>query len=198
MYANNDRFYGNVARNGRSGTPRQNCERDSGQRQGCRVSVSELPEDNENADPNLGKRCRTGVDGDENAALHRGKRCRVGAERTEVGTGLGRGKRVEQKGFCAVIDAEVERLVGRLSFGKARNYRSARVSFSGFLASVLGIDDIAVERINASLIERYARWLEGRGVRRNTVSFYMRVLRAVYNYVCACACESFCIGIYGR
>ena len=63
----------------------------------------------------------------------------------------------------------------RRHFGKARNYRTARVSFSGFLASVLGVDDIGVERIDARLIERYARWLELRGVRRNTVSFYMRV-----------------------
>lgn len=82
-----------------------------------------------------------------------------------------------------MIDAEVERLMVRRHFGKARNYRTARVSFSGFLASVLGVDDIGVERIDARLIERYARWLELRGVRRNTVSFYMRVLRAVYNRI---------------
>ena len=88
-----------------------------------------------------------------------------------------------QLGFCGVIDAEVERLMVRRHFGKARNYRTARASFSGFLASVLGVDDIGVERIDARLIERYARWLELRGVRRNTVSFYMRVLRAVYNRI---------------
>lgn len=57
-----------------------------------------------------------------------------------------------QLGFCGVIDAEVERLMVRRHFGKARNYRTARVSFSGFLASVLGVDDIGVERIDARLI----------------------------------------------
>lgn len=57
-----------------------------------------------------------------------------------------------QLGFCGVIDAEVERLMVRRNFGKARNYRTARVSFSGFLASVLGVDDIGVERIDAPLI----------------------------------------------
>ena len=95
MQANNDRFYGNEARNGRLVTQGRDCGRDSG--------------------------------------LHRGKR-------------------VEQRGFCGVIDAEVERLMVRRHFGKARNYRTARVSFSGFLASVLGVDDIGVERIDAPLI----------------------------------------------
>ena len=57
-----------------------------------------------------------------------------------------------QLGFCGVIDAEVERLMVRRHFGKARNYRTARASFSGFLASVLGVDDIGVERIDAPLI----------------------------------------------
>ena len=54
MQANNDRFYGNVARNGRLATQGRGCGRDAG--------------------------------------LHRGKR-------------------VKQRGFCGVIDAEVECLM---------------------------------------------------------------------------------------
>jgi site-specific recombinase XerD len=35
--------------------------------------------------------------------------------------------------------------------------------------------------MDALLIKRYETWLKGKGLRLNTVSFYMRILRAVYN-----------------
>ncbi|MDE6538497.1 MAG: site-specific integrase [Muribaculaceae bacterium] len=42
-------------------------------------------------------------------------------------------------------------------------------------------DDIMLDCINAELMESYESWLRQRGVSSNTVSFYNRILRAVYN-----------------
>ena len=61
--------------------------------------------------------------------------------------------------------------------GTAHNYLSAANSLSAFL----GGRDIAVCAVTDRLMESYAHWLNGRGVCRNSLSFYMRVLRAAYN-----------------
>ena len=45
--------------------------------------------------------------------------------------------------------------------------------------------DIRIDRIDAQEIKRYENWLRKRGVTPNTSSFYMRVLRAVYNRAAA-------------
>lgn len=42
-------------------------------------------------------------------------------------------------------------------------------------------DDIRFEQIDPSLMKRYEGWLKAKGVTLNTISFYMRILRAVYN-----------------
>lgn len=61
-------------------------------------------------------------------------------------------------------------------FGTARNYRRAINSFSAFLGR-----DIPIERLNESVVAEYDEWLRRRNIVRNTVSFYMRVLRSIYN-----------------
>ena len=58
-----------------------------------------------------------------------------------------------------------------------RNYRRTLGSFSDFL----GGRDIPFSLVDERLVEQYDDWLRRRGVVRNTVSFYMRILRAVYN-----------------
>lgn len=61
-------------------------------------------------------------------------------------------------------------------FGTARNYRRACRSFSQFLSesrSPLWPDE--------NTIIGYSSWLQRRGVVRNTISFYMRILRSAYN-----------------
>lgn len=60
------------------------------------------------------------------------------------------------------------------------NYSNARSSFTRFLSS-RGQDDVLLDSLTPQLIEDYQTHLQGRGVVRNTVSFYMRQLRAVYN-----------------
>ena len=41
--------------------------------------------------------------------------------------------------------------------------------------------DIRLTDITAGVIIEYGKWLENNGVVKNTVSFYMRILRAIFN-----------------
>lgn len=61
-------------------------------------------------------------------------------------------------------------------FGTARNYRRTINSFSAFLGR-----DIPLAKLNGRVVAEYDDWLRRRNIVRNTVSFYMRVLRSVYN-----------------
>ena len=59
----------------------------------------------------------------------------------------------------------------------ARNYQSTLRSFMRFR----GGKDLALRELNEEMVQAYEAWLIDNGVRRNTSSFYMRILRAVYN-----------------
>lgn len=61
--------------------------------------------------------------------------------------------------------------------GTAHNYQSTLNSFSAFL----GGTDILFSRCNEELIHEYDIWLQKGEIARNTRSFYMRILRSVYN-----------------
>ncbi len=64
--------------------------------------------------------------------------------------------------------------------GKIRTseiYRTAIRSFMNFT----GNNDIKLENITQKVIGDYERWLKNRNVSSNTVSFYMRALRSLYN-----------------
>jgi integrase len=63
------------------------------------------------------------------------------------------------------------------SIGTAVNYKSALNSFSAFLKG----KDISFRMMDENLIIDYEKWLSAKGIERNTSSFYMRNLRAVYN-----------------
>lgn len=64
--------------------------------------------------------------------------------------------------------------------GKVRTAETYSVTQRSFF-SFLQQRDISVDVINSGLIQRYEAWLKERGVCKNTVSFYMRILRATYN-----------------
>ena len=66
------------------------------------------------------------------------------------------------------------RLCNRL--GTAQNYGYAMRRFARFLGG-----DIPIAAVTEDLIERFNADLSQRGMVRNTVSFYMRILRSVYN-----------------
>lgn len=59
----------------------------------------------------------------------------------------------------------------------ARNYQSTLNSFMRFR----GGEDLPLDMMDAVVIKSYEAWLKSLGICRNTSSFYMRILRAVYN-----------------
>lgn len=75
----------------------------------------------------------------------------------------------------------MEGIIARLKQnGKVRTsetYRSALNSFKKFRNE----EDIMLDCITSGLMEDYEAWHKGRGVAPNTISFYTRILRAVYN-----------------
>ena len=79
--------------------------------------------------------------------------------------------------LAAFMSGEVSRLKAAGRHGTARNYARARCSFIAFTGGV----DVHLSCVDGTLMEAYETWLHQRGVVRNTVSFYMRILRAVYN-----------------
>ena len=59
----------------------------------------------------------------------------------------------------------------------ARNYQSTINSFTRFR----GGEDLLLDMMDATIIQSYEAWLKNQDICRNTSSFYMRILRAVYN-----------------
>lgn len=59
----------------------------------------------------------------------------------------------------------------------AEAYESAYASFSKFLRN----KDVYLDEVNDKLIKHYEGYLRYRGLTKNSSSFYMRILRAVYN-----------------
>lgn len=68
-------------------------------------------------------------------------------------------------------------LKNNMNFGTARNYRNSLYRFSEFLDR----HDIAFSKIDADLVSDYELWLRKRGLKMNSVSFYLRCLRSVCN-----------------
>lgn len=68
----------------------------------------------------------------------------------------------------------------------SETYKAAKNSFKNFLESgslknTLQEDDIMLDTITPELMESYEAWQRMRGLSPNTTSFYLRILRAVYN-----------------
>ena len=59
----------------------------------------------------------------------------------------------------------------------AETYSSTLKSFQNYRCG----EDVPLDAISSDLMLLYEAWLKARGVRLNTISFYMRILRAVYN-----------------
>lgn len=75
------------------------------------------------------------------------------------------------------LDEQIRKLHAGDRQGTARNYLRARSSFARYRRN----KDIELSAINKELICDYELWLKKRKVSRNTSSFYMRILRSVYN-----------------
>lgn len=81
------------------------------------------------------------------------------------------------KSVLAFFRERIGTLEGDGRFGTARNYRRTLNSFSNFLEGA----DLTFNDFSERLVAAYDAYLTRRNVVRNTVSFYMRILRAVYN-----------------
>lgn len=77
--------------------------------------------------------------------------------------------------FCRELVLELEQN-GKLN--TAETYTSAISSFGHFIADGT---DVTLGNLNAGIMIRYENYLAARGLCRNTTSFYMRNLRAMYN-----------------
>ncbi len=86
-------------------------------------------------------------------------------------------QQINSTAFLAFAERLAEAMEESGRNGTARNYRRAIASMRHFL----GRDDFPIRELTAMLVEQYATFLLSRGVTRNTLSFYMRILRAVYN-----------------
>ena len=66
------------------------------------------------------------------------------------------------------------------SLGRIRTSETYMATLSS-LRKFCGNDDLPLEGINCNLMVRYEAWLKSNGSCPNTTSFYMRIIRAVYN-----------------
>ena len=75
----------------------------------------------------------------------------------------------------------MEGIIVKLKYnGKVRTsetYRSALNSFKKYR----GGEDLLLEGLTRDIMESYESWLRNRGITPNTISFYIRIIRAVYN-----------------
>lgn len=79
--------------------------------------------------------------------------------------------------FLTFMDEQIQLLYANKQLGTARNYERTRVSFSHFLCG----KDVLFPAFTEELMLEYEAWLKQKQLVRNTTSFYMRVLSAVYN-----------------
>ncbi len=81
--------------------------------------------------------------------------------------------------FGALFQEYILQCRGRGALGTARNYERTFRSFCAFLGP--GGADVPLGRLDAEMVGQYEIWLQERGVVRNSSSFYLRNLRALYN-----------------
>ncbi len=75
------------------------------------------------------------------------------------------------------MQEQIEALERNRKLGTAHNYKSALKSFSEFLNH----KNITFSLMTGKLIADYQQWLFNRGIVRNSSSFYLRILRSIYN-----------------
>ena len=83
----------------------------------------------------------------------------------------------QELSFNAYISQQIARLKRLGKIRTSETYTAALRSFSGFMNDTEALFD----QFNADLLAEYEAYLKGRGNTLNTISFYMRILKAVYN-----------------
>lgn len=83
-----------------------------------------------------------------------------------------------EKNFFSMMEKRISNLRQNGQFRTASNYRNAMHVFMNFC----GNDHVPVSRITSGFIKQFETYLIAKGNSLNTISFYMRILRATYNY----------------
>jgi len=78
--------------------------------------------------------------------------------------------------FFAYMESVIDRLNRQGRVGSAKNYRTTLKRLTSFRHHT----DIPMSEFTSNLIEDFSAWLRLDGVKSNSISFYMRILRAVY------------------
>lgn len=86
-------------------------------------------------------------------------------------------KFIKSNSFRHFIEETIDKLKRINKERTAETYTSALNSFMRFRNG----EDISFDEITSDLMMRYEAWLKASGVKMNTISFYNRILRAVYN-----------------
>lgn len=80
--------------------------------------------------------------------------------------------------FFNIMQMSIIRLLQQNRIGTAKNYSAALGSFRNFRCN----EDIPIDAIDYAVMEDYQSYLRMKGLALNSISFYMRILRAVYNH----------------
>ena len=86
-------------------------------------------------------------------------------------------RRTQEASLCNYLHNTIAHLRQMGRERTAETYTSALRSFMTFTEG----RDLPLDGLSSALMERYEAWLRSRGVRMNSSSFYLRILRAVYN-----------------
>lgn len=86
-------------------------------------------------------------------------------------------RRTQEVSLCNYLHNTIAHLRQMGRERTAETYTSALRSFMTFTEG----RDLPLDGVSSALMERYEAWLRSRGVRMNSSSFYLRILRAVYN-----------------
>lgn len=79
--------------------------------------------------------------------------------------------------FSAYAEDEINHAMQHRCFSTAKNYKTAVRTFRKYTKK----KDIKLDEIDARLIGDFEKWLKQEGICLNTISCYMRSLRALYN-----------------
>ncbi len=83
----------------------------------------------------------------------------------------------QEPSFNNYICQQIARLKRLGKIRTSETYTAALRSFNGFMND----KEVLFDQINSDQIAEYEAYLKGRGNSPNTISFYMRILKAVYN-----------------
>lgn len=83
----------------------------------------------------------------------------------------------EERSFFHIMRKSIIRLRQLNRTGTAKNYNAALNSFMRFRRN----EDIPIDVLNCSIVEDFQTYLRMKDLTPNSISFYMRILRAAYN-----------------